>query len=470
MPLSFRMMLIAIIQVILTAIFTYTFVTDEYRTLSQQNLATLEKFLIEQKQQELRNYTSLGLAAIDNETHNSLTQKQADTLVVELTQKLLYGEDGYFFVYDNKGNNIALPKDLERQGENFWDFENSKGEKTIQILTNNAINGGGFHRYEWLQPSTNTTTEKLSYSLYHDDWKWMLGTGVYLDSVNQQLENVKGQIDKHVNRTKRIILFIALSSIFAIFMFGLVVSLSQKKQSDDKITELGQRVIIAQEEQSRHISRELHDGIVQILISVKYALEATGLSINRSKIDKPKPLVDAEHNLETAITEIRRISHHLHPRILDELGLSDAIEALSVEFSERTGIAVVVHKMTLRKLLPDDISTTLYRVVQESLINIDKHAQAHHVEIHLSMVDNWLTLGVKDDGIGFDTQAVQGNKDAGIGLRNLAERVEYHLGLFMIKSKPGKGSSIIAKIPRSAFANHFNRNENSHDANTDKLS
>jgi two-component system NarL family sensor kinase len=298
----------------------------------------------------------------------------------------------------------------------------------------------------------------------------MLGTGVYLDNVNQQLENVKGQIDKHVNRTKRIILFIALSSIFAIFMFGLVVSLSQKKQSDDKITELGQRVIIAQEEQSRHISRELHDGIVQILISVKYALEATGLSINRSKIDKPKPLVDAEHNLETAITEIRRISHHLHPRILDELGLSDAIEALSVEFSERTGIAVVVHKMTLRKLLPDDISTTLYRVVQESLINIDKHAQAHHVEIHLSMVDNWLTLGVKDDGIGFDTQAVQGNKDAGIGLRNLAERVEYHLGLFMIKSKPGKGSSIIAKIPRSAFANHFNRNSNSHDANTDTLS
>jgi len=222
---------------------------------------------------------------------------------------------------------------------------------------------------------------------------------------------------------------------------------------------LGQKIINLQEEEHRHISRELHDGIVQILVSIKYSIEATGIYLSQSKQQKPKSLQDAESNLSVAIQEIRRISHHLHPRILDELGLSAAMVALSKEFSEQTNIKVDVIKPKLKKLLPDNINTTLYRVVQESLTNIQKHAKATAVIIELSINNSWLTLTISDNGKGFDNSDIKKNKNNqesfGIGLRNLAERIEYHSGLFKVFCS-NKGTTVEAKIPTRCFANYFN--------------
>ncbi|MEI8647332.1 histidine kinase [Paraglaciecola sp. Hal342] len=207
-----------------------------------------------------------------------------------------------------------------------------------------------------------------------------------------------------------------------------------------------------QEEERRHISRELHDGIVQVLVSIKYSLEATGLWLKKAKVDKPQPLEHAQSNLQDAISEIRRISHHLHPRILDELGLSAAMDALATEFSEQTGITVNVTKPAVRKLVQNSISTTLYRVVQESLINVQKHARATEVNIEMTIKDKWLTLTIKDNGQGFDADNNSKSDDYGIGLRNLAERVEYHLGEFSVHSSQA-GTQVTARIPKTSYAN-----------------
>jgi len=288
----------------------------------------------------------------------------------------------------------------------------------------------------------------------------MLGTGVYLDDVYQQVGKLQEEIDQHINRTQQIVLSVALGSIFILFVVGLTFTLRQKKHNDRKIDELGQRVISLQEEERRHISRELHDGIVQMLVSIKYSIEATGIFLSQLNQEKPKSQLAAEKNLSIAIQEIRRISHHLHPRILDELGLSAAMDALSNEFSELTGIKVQVITPKLKKLLPDNISTTLYRVVQESLTNIQKHAKASNVVIELSINQAWLTLTICDNGKGFDTSANIENQtnldEFGIGLRNLAERIEYHSGIFKVTST-AKGTRVTAKIPKSCFANHFNQ-------------
>jgi two-component system NarL family sensor kinase len=159
--------------------------------------------------------------------------------------------------------------------------------------------------------------------------------------------------------------------------------------------------------------------------------------------------------LSNAITEIRRISHHLHPRILDELGLAAALDALGSECSERTGLNITINKPALSKLLPDHINITLYRVVQESLMNIEKHAHASDTIITLTIVDNWLNLSIVDNGIGMHKAQLENPSENGIGTRNLAERVEYHSGKFEMKSS-NKGTTILVKIPRSAFANHYN--------------
>ena len=369
---------------------------------------------------------------------------------------MLYnGDDGYFFMYDKDGLNIVHPKEPYRVGKTWWDMEDNAGNKVIQELLKNAQHGGDFYRYNWRQPSKGISEEKMSYSVYIDRWDWMLGTGVYLNEVNQQLSDIQTEIDKHIHTTKRIILVVALTSIFIIFISGIIINLNHKKRAEAKISELGQRVIDVQEEENRHISRELHDGIIQILISIKYSIEATGLFLKKQNVNKPEPLLQAEENLALAIQDVRRISHHMHPQILDELGLSSAIEALVNDFTKQTSINVTVNKPSLRKLLPDYINTTLYRVVQESLTNIRKHAKAHNVVIDLSVQSKWFTLLIKDDGIGFDIDT-QINSTNGIGLRNLAERVEYHMGHFDISSSK-KGTITTIKLPTASFANHFNK-------------
>ncbi|MFW8591930.1 cache domain-containing protein [Glaciecola sp. 2405UD65-10] len=456
MSFSLRMQFFAVAQVILTALLTYFLVTHEYRNLSAENVSTLEIFLIAQKQQELKNYTAIAKASIQHIYDMAgANDEQAKAQVAAIISSLLYNtSDGYFFVYDDKGTNIVLPTEPERNGNNYWELLNNKGEPTIQILIENAKNGGDFYRYDWNQPSTENITEKMSYSDFLPKWGWMLGTGVYLDNVKQQMHSVHVAIDQQIANTRFIILVVAITSIFFIFIVGTWLNLSQKKASDTKINELGQKIVTLQEEEQRHISRELHDGIVQVLVSIKYSLEATGKYLQKMAVEKPAPLEKAQDNLSNAIGEIRRISHHLHPRILDELGLSAAIEALGNEFSERTGVAISINKPALSKLLPDHINTTLYRVVQESLMNIERHANANTATINLTIKDNWLTLQIADDGVGMPENGTKCTTDVGIGTRNLAERVEYHSGTFCIESD-NSGTTVIAKIPRSAFANYY---------------
>ena len=451
-------MLVAILQVVFTSLITYYFVTKEYSDLSTESLLTLEKFLIDQKKQELENYTSLAKSSVEHLYASSLPENTVvKTLVAQIFDGLLYnGDDGYFFVYDGQGTNVTHPKEPFRIGNNYWELENESGDKIIQILMKNAKDGGGFVRYPWLKPSLKEPSEKLGYSVYLEKWDWMIGTGVYLDDVYGQLDQLQSEMESHTSKTKNIILLVAISSIFVIFLFGLIVNLNQKKKTDLKISQLGQRIITLQEDERRYFSRELHDGIVQILISIKYSLDATHRYIEKAKLDKPEQLGKAEHNLHTAIHEIRRISHHLHPRILDELGLSAAIEVLANEFTERTLVKVTINKPAARKLLPDNINTTLYRVVQETLTNIEKHARATQVTITFEFQSKWLALTIEDNGCGFIPDNNSQDASLGIGLRNLAERIEYHSGVFAIKSSPG-ATSITVKIPKASFANHFNQ-------------
>ena len=462
MNLPLKLLYIAVFQVVLTSIVIFFFFSSEYRELSSKSLNSVENFLLEQKKRELKNYTALAVSSVEYMfAGEKATDQQAQANVVNLLNNLLYnGDDGYFFVYSSDGVNIAHPKEPFRIGKNWWDLKNDKGEKIVQILIEKAQAGGGFHRYKWSKPSTDAKVDKMGYSVFLDEWQWMLGTGVYLDDVNQQVSKLQQEIDQHINRTQQIVLIVALGSIFILFVIGLIFTLRQKQRNDLKINELGQRIINLQEEERRHISRELHDGIVQMLVSIKYSIEATGIFLSQLNQEKPKSQLAAEKNLSIAIQEIRRISHHLHPRILDELGLPAAMDALSSEFSELTGIKVQVITPKLKKLLPDNIRTTLYRVVQESLTNIQKHAKASNVVIELVINQAWLTLTICDDGKGFDTSVTIDNQtnfdECGIGLRNLAERIEYHSGTFKVTSTE-KGTKVTAKIPKSCFANYFNQ-------------
>lgn len=232
MTIPLRMLYISVIQVILTAFVTYYFVTNQYQDLSDNNVKTLESFLISQKEQELKNYTAIALSSVEH--MYDLSGEKNQLAVEDIFKNMLYNsDDGYFFIYDDMGVAVVHPKEPHRVGRSWWHLEDDNGDKIIQILLQKARSGGGFYRYNWRKPSENKKVQKMSYSVYSDKWQWMLGTGVYLDDVYAQLGALQSEIDNHLTNTKEIILKVAFSSIFFIFLFGIAVNLNHKKSRDE---------------------------------------------------------------------------------------------------------------------------------------------------------------------------------------------------------------------------------------------
>jgi signal transduction histidine kinase len=143
--------------------------------------------------------------------------------------------------------------------------------------------------------------------------------------------------------------------------------------------------------------------------------------------------------------DIHRLSRQLHPSMVDHLGLMAALRAECAAFSKQHGIAAELVPAEIPDSLPGEIALSLYRIVQESLWNVAKHAQAHQVRITVAQADGELLLAVEDDGKGFDPDQVKGK--GSLGLVSMEERVRLVNGRFSIQSHPGKGTRVEARVP-----------------------
>ena len=198
------------------------------------------------------------------------------------------------------------------------------------------------------------------------------------------------------------------------------------------------------EEEARRIAHALHDDAGQLLASVHLVLEevATGLPARtRDRLKRVRgPLDEIEKHL-------RRLSHELRPTILDDLGLLPALEFLAQGVAARSGMAIRVEGAA-RPRLPAAVETALYRVVQEALRNTTKHAVATRVDIRLEIVPEAASCSVKDDGRGFDLQAVLDKKgERGLGLIGMRDRLSALGGQLTIDSAPGRGTELRIIIP-----------------------
>jgi two-component system, NarL family, sensor kinase len=149
---------------------------------------------------------------------------------------------------------------------------------------------------------------------------------------------------------------------------------------------------------------------------------------------------------------VRRISHDLRPGLLDDLGLSAALEALTSSFSERTGIAVDLKTVAFKNVLLPEARTALYRVAQEALTNIERHAQASEVRIVLTSSGGGAQLLIEDNGRGFADRDGKG-RSGGLGLRNMQERMEHFGGSLDVRTSP-RGTTLRARLPKSIYLVH----------------
>lgn len=208
----------------------------------------------------------------------------------------------------------------------------------------------------------------------------------------------------------------------------------------DRLRELSARSIQAREEEARRIAHQLHDETGQITASIHLALEdlARGLSAaGRRRIRGARALLDRMEE------RLRQLSHELRPTILDDLGLLPALEFLGSGFSARTGTLVEVSGSTEGRL-PPLIETAIYRIVQEALANVARHARASRVIIRVDRRDGWLRCSVRDDGVGLTRSS---RARGGLGLLGIRERLDAIGGRMRLGSAAGSGTELRAAIP-----------------------
>jgi signal transduction histidine kinase len=215
-------------------------------------------------------------------------------------------------------------------------------------------------------------------------------------------------------------------------------------KTQQELTELSARLVSAQEEERRNISRELHDEVGQslsaLLMEAGNAAAATKVPADvdhiRQHVDSIKKLAEASVNI------IRNMTLLLRPSMLDDFGLVPALEWQAREVSKRTGVRVQVTAADSAGELPDDLKTCIYRVVQEALHNCARHAQARSVRVVVRQEGSKIILSVEDDGRGFDASRVRG-----LGLVGMEERVRHLGGAFHVRSTPGAGTKVDVELP-----------------------
>jgi PAS domain S-box-containing protein len=212
--------------------------------------------------------------------------------------------------------------------------------------------------------------------------------------------------------------------------------------SQEQSRKLARQIVGAQEEERRRVSRELHDEAGHALVALKYELDS---SFRESGMDSDKAMSHFESMMSAinkTMEHIRHLSHSLRPPTLDVAGINLSLEDHCQETSERTGLKIQYLGLEIPNL-PDEIGICLFRILQESLTNVRKHAGATKVNVHLGYQDATIRLRIKDNGKGMPEK----NNPDGIGLLGIQERVEILGGNLQLKSQPGKGTLMLVSIP-----------------------
>ena len=217
-------------------------------------------------------------------------------------------------------------------------------------------------------------------------------------------------------------------------------------QTRAALRDLSARLVEVQETERRALSRELHDEVGQSLSALLLAIDNVSASLpSEANSESRTQLLEIRRIAERTVTVVRDMSLLLRPSMLDDLGLVPALQWQAREISRNSNIRIDVQADASSEDLPEEHKTCIYRIVQEALRNVTRHARARSVQIHLTHPDGTLRLTIQDDGQGFAPE-----REKGMGLLGMEERVAYLKGAFEVKSHPGKGTVINIDLPLRA--------------------
>jgi PAS domain S-box-containing protein len=264
---------------------------------------------------------------------------------------------------------------------------------------------------------------------------------------------------RYLHKEGRIIWVILTASLLRgrvgepIYFISQIEDITERKLAEEtlqaynlRLKALSQRILETQETERRRLARELHDEIGQVLTTVGmrlHQLKATNGGSAGAALDEDIAFVNR------AIEEVRELSLNLRPPMLDVLGLEAALRWYAQMQSQRSGVEIrLAGHLDVPRLAPD-LEIACFRIVQESVTNVLRHAQARHIWIELQQEDTELSVAIRDDGIGFDVAAMQERARLGgsVGILAIRERIDLLGGQLEVESTPGQGTRIVARLP-----------------------
>jgi signal transduction histidine kinase len=224
--------------------------------------------------------------------------------------------------------------------------------------------------------------------------------------------------------------------------------LAQSGHMQEQLRLLSRQLLLAQEEERKIISRELHDVIAQTLTSINVELANLKKEAMKNTNGLDRNITRTQRLVERSVDIVHRFARDLRPTVLDDLGLIPALHTFMKNFREETGIRVSLSAFAAVEKMNGDKRTVLYRVAQEALANVARHAQASKAEVKIEKVDGGVCMKIKDDGKGFETERVlSARRGQRLGLLGMRERLDMVGGKFTVTSRPGKGTTVLAQVP-----------------------
>ena len=305
--------------------------------------------------------------------------------------------------------------------------------------------------------------------------KYLKLQNVYRDSINQDKQNrailefqTKYEVEKKENenlklRQHKIRLWIALGALFLILSLAYLAyrNLQHKKKISDKEHEVQREklesslkeqelagidaMITGQEKERQRIANDLHDSLGSLLATLKLHFQNLKLRKNRLKEEEDKLLKQTDDLIDEAYQQVRRIAHAKNAGVSAKEGLLPAIKNFASKVSASNRLVIEVEDHGMEERLENSLEITIFRIIQESITNVIKHAEAKEVVIHLTHHGDVINVMVEDDGQGFAPTKLKLRE--GMGIHSIQRRVEHLGGTVDIESVPGKGTSVIINIP-----------------------
>jgi signal transduction histidine kinase len=224
--------------------------------------------------------------------------------------------------------------------------------------------------------------------------------------------------------------------------------LEQSRLMQDQLRLLSRQLLFAQEEERKKISRELHDVIAQTLTGINVRLTALRKEAAFNTEGIEQNIARTQQLVQRSVNVVHKFARELRPTVLDDLGLIPALHTFLNNFQKETGIRVTFSASAKVEQGSSDQRTVLYRVAQEALANVVRHARASRVKVKIRKLDGVICMEIRDNGKGFQQDHVlRGKKKNRLGLLGMRERVESIKGSFTVRSAPGSGTTILVRVP-----------------------